>query len=128
MKHIVQSGFTLIEVLIAMMIIAISFTAILKATDQTTQQLIYLRQKIQAEWINVDLINQVQAGMITPSSEGLTGQAHMFNKIWNWNIALTNTLNKNIDEIHVSLSAQGNTLGSLTASQSSDITRIKGDA
>jgi general secretion pathway protein I len=92
-------GMTLIEVLIALSIIAIALTAILKATSQAIQANNYLERKTHAALVGQMLINSVLGGIIKlpiASPEPLTGQTKLFEQIWYWQLMRKPTLNKNI--------------------------------
>ena len=57
------AAFTLIEVLIALTIIAIAYAAILTATSSDVQDMIVLKQKTAASLLADDLIAQTQLGL-----------------------------------------------------------------
>lgn len=119
-------GFTLIEVLIAMMIIAIAFTAILKSIGEDIESVTYIETRSKAHWIAVNLINSVNAGTLSPSTSGqtLTGRINAFANTWNWSIALDQTENKNIYTINTHVALQGRTYATLIGSYSLDASRI----
>lgn len=77
-------GFTLIEVLIALVIMAIALTAIIKTTVSATHDLDYVENKNISHWIALNILDQVKAEVITtiPSQ----GQVTMANKKWQWSL------------------------------------------
>src|SRR5688572_4407010 len=80
-----QSGLTLIEVLIALAIISIAFTAILLSTSQNIRNTEYLQSKQTASWVSTAVINQVIAGiMAVPESEAMDGGTEILGRKWFW--------------------------------------------
>ena len=77
-------GFTLIEVLIALVIMAIALTAIIKTTVSATHDLQYVEDKNISHWVALNILDQVKAELITtvPSQ----GQMKMANKEWQWSL------------------------------------------
>ena len=54
-------GFTLLEVLIALAIISIALTAIIKASSQNIKDTAYLEDKAIANWVGLEVMNEVKA-------------------------------------------------------------------
>lgn len=96
-------GFTLIEVLIALAILSISLTAVIKTTTQNIRDTRYLQDKTTANWVGLLIINEVRAGLIIlpTSSDKLHDESTMLNKAWEWDAYATQTKNPRITEIHV---------------------------
>ncbi len=59
-----QTGFTLLEVLIALAILAISLTALLKATSEDIRDTGYLKDKTVAMMLSNNVLTNVQEGRI----------------------------------------------------------------
>lgn len=90
-----NNGFTLVEVLIALLIIAIALTAVIHATTQTTRSLIHVQEKMTAHWVGMNVLSEVQTKMIviqkdTPLPPGKTT---MLGALWYWKI-VTNPAEK----------------------------------
>jgi general secretion pathway protein I len=98
-----SAGFTLIEVLIALAIISIALTAILKSTAQNIRDTDYLQQKTIAHWVGLEIINAARAGVITltPEDNQKTAETTMLNSQWIWEATLKSTPNPSISEINV---------------------------
>ena len=98
-------GFTLIEILIALAILSIALTAILKSSSQNIKDTYYLQQKNMALWIANDALNEVRAGLLklplAPDVE--EGHVEMFGRSWFWSGNLTTTPNPHIFEIHMNI-------------------------
>jgi general secretion pathway protein I len=103
MKKNNAAGFTLIEVMIALAIISISLTAVIKATSQNIKDTIYLQNKMTAHWVGMNVINQARAGLIKVSSQAnnLEEETEMLGSKWAWTAYTKDTPNPRIKEIHV---------------------------
>jgi general secretion pathway protein I len=99
-----QQGLTLIEVLIALMIVSIAFTAIIVSTSQNIRNTQYLQNKMIANWVSLQIINQIRDEVLTvPESEPLTGESETLGQKWFWKASLTPTPNPKIQKIEVSV-------------------------
>lgn len=101
-----NAGFTLIEVLIALVILSIALTAMIKATSQHIQDTIYIQNKMTANWVGVQVINEVRAGIIKLPVEPGTLKKHtaMLGRQWQWEANLSTTPNPHIKKISVDVS------------------------
>jgi general secretion pathway protein I len=96
-------GFTLIEVLIALAILSIALTAIIKTTSQHIRDTTYLQNKITANWVGTQVMNEIRAGVlkVSDSSDGISQQTEMLGKTWIWKAKFISTPNPHIKEINV---------------------------
>lgn len=81
-----SSGFTLIEVLIALVILAVAFTAIIAALGNSARGMNQLQEKITAHWVAQNVLAGEQIGLIAApkSGEKISGSMQMLNKNWYW--------------------------------------------
>lgn len=98
-----NAGFTLIEVLVAMVILSIALTAVIHATSQHIRNNLYLQEKTKATWVGVEVINETQAGLITVPNESdyLEKNTDILGSRFSWQAYLHPTNNSRIAEIHV---------------------------
>lgn len=98
-----KSGLTLIEVLIALAILSIALTAIIKSSSQSIRNLLYLENRMTAMWVANDVINSAKAGLLklpaAPAS--IEKETAALGQIWSWHASVNLTPNKNIKEIDV---------------------------
>ena len=79
------SGFTLIEVLLALAIIAIAFTALLKATSQDIAATTRIKDKTISHWVATQGITLIQLGLLSSSNNQEISQVTtLFNQRWFW--------------------------------------------
>jgi general secretion pathway protein I len=103
------NGFTLIEVLIALAILSIALTAIIKTASQNIRDTLYLEDKTIAHWIGMNIINETRAGLIalpTPP-DTLEEETTMLGKEWTWQAQFVQSPNPHIKEIHVTVHRKG---------------------
>ena len=107
MKKSKQVGFTLIEVLIALVILAIALTAVMKCAGQDTKNVLYLEQKTIAGLVGMNVMNEVRVGLLKVQSASgpLTGTSIMLNKEWKWEVSLSETPQPSIQKIKVDVSS-----------------------
>lgn len=80
-------GFTLIEVLIALVILAISLTAVSYAISRNAQNSTYIDQKMAAHWVAMNVISKAQVEAENPNfiiAAQTSGSAAMLNHTWYW--------------------------------------------
>jgi len=79
-----DKGFTLIEILVALSVIAISLGAILSTSGSQAQQASYLKQKSIAHWVAMNEITRLQVENSFPSVGDEDGSTEMANHEWFW--------------------------------------------
>lgn len=91
------AGLTLIEVLIALAIVAIALTAIIKAASQNIRATSYLETKMTALWVATDVINEARVGIIKlPDNETISQKMTMLARDWYFELTPENTANARI--------------------------------
>ena len=73
MRPRTAAGFTLVEVLVALVVIALGLTALMLAVSGTANASGYLRDKALAEMIAMNRITEVRLGMQKPAAASATG-------------------------------------------------------
>jgi general secretion pathway protein I len=97
------SGFTLMEVLVALVIISIAFTAIFMAISVNARSLLYLKNKTAADWIALNIITEAQIGIlnINHNTNEISNKEYMFNQDWYWDAKVESTSDLSISRIDV---------------------------
>lgn len=100
-----HQGFTLIEVLLALVIIAISLTALLRATGQDLRHTYLLREKSIQHWVAWQAVAMIQANMITlKKGPQRTYNTNVLNQEWYWRPRIIEEPIKGIKKFTISLS------------------------
>jgi general secretion pathway protein I len=101
-----ERGLTLIEVLIALAIVAIAMTAAIKAVSTSISGIAHLQEKTMAMWVGEQAINEARAGVIKmPSHEVLRQETKLLNRNWHWVLSQKLTPNPRIRKISVKVFA-----------------------
>lgn len=98
-----QNGLTLLEVLVALVILAVALTAIIKATTENIRATGYLQEKTLATWVGLNVLNKARLELLQlpQAPERQTIQEQMLGQAWEWQAYVKNTRNAHIHEIHV---------------------------
>lgn len=95
-------GLTLIEVLIALVIIAIAMTAIVTSSTETIRNVQYLENKTKAMWLANKIINEVRAGLKDlPAEEDTLHKETILGQNFLWQGELRKTPNVHVKAIDV---------------------------
>ena len=82
-------GFTLIEVLIALTIVALSAGALLGAVTSSASNVIYLKEKTLAEWVALNRLTEVRIAVDMPVEGRRKGNTTMAGMRWEWEEEVT---------------------------------------
>jgi general secretion pathway protein I len=77
-------GFTLLEVLIALAIVAMSVGALLGTVTSSASNVIYLKEKTLAEWVALNRLTEVRIDQNMPGKGARSGSAVMGGQRWEW--------------------------------------------
>jgi general secretion pathway protein I len=117
MKRVIE-GFTLIEVLLALAVISIALTALLKATSQNTIITDRIKQKSIGDWVAMQGIASLQLGLVNLTlNQESTQSLKMAGQSWYWRAIITPTNMKHVQKITVRVSTKesGNYMAPLIA-------------
>lgn len=99
------AGLTLIEVLIALAIISIAMTAIIKAASQNIRSTDYLQQKSAAMWVAQSVLSEAQAGLIglSDTEDANDNVVSMLGNDWHWRGSVAATANTHMQKVTISV-------------------------
>jgi general secretion pathway protein I len=102
------SGLTLIEVLVALAIISVAMTAVIKASSQNIRSTAYLQNKTIAMWVGQQVLNEARAGVLKLPNppDSVKETTAMLGHDWYWEANQEETPNKRINQIRVKVFAQ----------------------
>jgi general secretion pathway protein I len=98
-------GLTLVEVLVALAIVSIAMTAIVKAISQNIRSTAYLQDKTLAMYVGEQVLNEARVGLLNFSvnEENLNEKTRMLGRMWYWQAKEIATPNQHIKKIEVSV-------------------------
>ena len=82
-------GFTLLEVLIALAIVALSAGALLGSVTSSASNVIYLKEKTLAEWVALNRLTEVRIDQNMPGEGRRKGNTTMAGMRWEWEEEVT---------------------------------------
>lgn len=98
-----QSGLTLIEVMVAVAVLAFALSALVKMTGETVNTLSYLEKKTFAQWVASNQLNKIEATSAWPSAGAESGEEEMGGVSWFWQVTTSNTESKDLRRLHVEI-------------------------
>lgn len=98
-------GFTLIEVLLALMVVAIALTALVKSTSQSIMATIHIKNKTISHLVAMQGVTLIQLGLLNvPHNQEITEITNMLGQKWYWRAKLTQTSMKHVSQITITVS------------------------
>jgi general secretion pathway protein I len=86
-------GFTLIEVIVALAVVALGMAAVLGALSSSANTVVYLRDKTFAQWVGLNQVTQLrltsQANSQTPQAGDSSGDIDFAGRKWHWRQVIT---------------------------------------
>jgi general secretion pathway protein I len=82
-----RKGFTLIEVMVALLVLALAMSALQLRIGQTIDSAAYLRDKTVAQWVALNQLELLRVATRfgnAPPQQQLTGTANMAGRTWYW--------------------------------------------
>lgn len=79
-----RRGFTLVEVLVALFVIALGVGALLTTLMSSANAAQYLRDKSMAQWIAMNRVSETRLASSRPTTGDTTGTVEFANAVWRW--------------------------------------------
>ena len=79
-----SGGFTLVEVLVALMIVAMGLAALMIAVSSTARTSGYLRDKTLAQWIALNRLSEVRLNLVKFGQNTDTGEIDFASRTWHY--------------------------------------------
>jgi general secretion pathway protein I len=101
-RHLVH-GFTLIEVIVAMIVIGLGMLGVIQAVSQTANTSGYLRDKTIAHWIAMNRLTEIRLQKTAPGIDKTSDEVEMAGRRWKWTMNVTQTPVETIRRIDISV-------------------------
>src|SRR3990167_6510384 len=99
-----NSGFTLLEVLLALAIISIAFVALFNSILQSTHIAQKLKTKTMKHWVALEGVHMIQLGLLTvPVGVVSSQKTVLFNQNWYWRAQLSPTPINRVEKITITV-------------------------
>lgn len=105
-------GFTLIEVVVALAIVAIGMLAVFKTIGDTASNVAYLRDRSFASWIADNRITEMRLSGEMPSVDETEGDVEFAGRRWFWTTKVSQTQVEGLRRIDVSVRREEDAEGS----------------
>jgi len=96
-------GFTLVEVVVALAIVAIGMLAVFKTIGDTVSNVSYLRDRSFAAWIADNRITEIRLSGEMPSVDETAGELEYAGRRWHWITKVAQTPVEGLRRIDVSV-------------------------
>jgi len=106
-KRRLNSGFTLIEVMVALAIVALSLTAVTASMSQMIDASHTMRDRTYASWIAQNRITELRLASTTPKVGESSGEVQYANTDWSWRAVVSETGVDDLYRIDVAVSLAG---------------------
>lgn len=101
------SGFTLIEVLVALVVVAFGVGAMMATLTAAADNVAHLRDKSFAEWIALNQISELRLAIGTPTVGESSGDVDYAGQKWRWNRVVTDQGVAEIYRIEITVGRPG---------------------
>src|ERR1051325_9128008 len=98
-----QHGFTLIEVIVALVIIGLGMLGAIQAVSQTAGNSGYLRDKTIAHWVAMNRLTEIRLQKTAPGIDKTSDEVEMAGRRWKWTMNVTQTPVETIRRIDISV-------------------------
>lgn len=101
--RVTQRAFTLLEVLIALAVLAIAMAALIKGGAENARAAAYLRDKTLAQWVAMNVIAEQRLSDTWPDKGKVRGDEEMGGHEWYWESTVEETFNEDIRRMEVAV-------------------------
>ncbi len=102
-----NSGFTLVEVMVALAIISLSLTAVAAKMGRMIDTSNSMRERTYASWIAQNKITELRLANIIPEVTSTSGEIDFANTTWSWRAVVSESGIDNLYRVDVSIAYAG---------------------
>lgn len=100
-------GFTLVEVLVALLLVALALAALVRTAGTEARNLATLRDATLAQWVASNVIAEARLQQVLPTTGRSEGQADMGGVRWRWRMVVQGTDLPEVRRMDVQVFADG---------------------
>ena len=86
-----QSGFTLIEVMIALLVLGLALSALIRTSGSASANTAWLQEKTFAHWVAMNQLTEMQINKDWPKPGKKKDSVEMVDLEWDWEATVSNT-------------------------------------
>lgn len=113
-RRTLRSGFTLVEVLVALVIVAVALAAALRLSGAAAGNAGDYRDRLLARWVADNVIAQARLELPLPPAGELSGEASQAGQTMLWRRRISATPNPRFRRVDVEVGPQGAALATLS--------------
>jgi len=98
-------GFTLLEVLIALVVVALALLALTRTAGGQVNSFEALRERTLAGWVAANVLSETRLATPLPAAGRRDGRARFADRDWRWTLDVQNTANTQIRRIDIAVFA-----------------------
>ena len=102
-QHHQQRGFTLIEVVVALIVVSLGMLAVIETVGGTARNAGYLRDKTVAHWVAMNKLTEVRLLPNAPGIDKSSDEVKMAGREWRWTMEVKQTPVESIRRIDISV-------------------------
>ncbi len=96
-----KQGFTLLEVLVALAVLAVALAALIKTSTINAENAAYLRNKTLGHWVAMNVLTEIQLQEKSPTLGEKKGKTMMAEHEWFWTMKVSKTMDKELRRLDV---------------------------
>jgi general secretion pathway protein I len=104
-----QSGFTLMEVMVAVLIVGITLGVLLRAANDTLTNTTILRNTTIAQWVAENKLSEIRLRHMPLPGKQVTGVSTMMKRDWFWRLTVKSTPDPNVKQLAIQVSLKQET-------------------
>jgi len=108
-------GFTLMEVLVALLIVSLGMLGVIQAIGQAASNTNYLRDKTLAHWIAMNRVTELRLQANAPQLGETSGTIEMAGREWRWHTVVEKTAVESMSRIDVDVALKDDEKSSLAS-------------
>jgi general secretion pathway protein I len=110
-----QTGLTLLEVMVALLIFAVTGSAILKAAGDHLSGVVIIQDMTFATWVANNRLTELQLSKTWPPKNNEKGSEEMADRMWYWSQRVEKTVDDDLLLVEVTVSDNEQRNGSVTS-------------
>jgi general secretion pathway protein I len=108
-SRMANKGFTLLEVLVALAVVAITLAALIKGGADSAANASYLRDRSLAHWVGMNVVAEYQLEATWPRPGRFQGDEEMAGQRWYWRAEVSETFDQDVRRLDVRVYADDRT-------------------